>query len=802
MNGLWVGLILLGNEAHSGAFNHHEKEWIDANPVIHFSIHEKYAPYLNKPSNSIAGGIFQSMLLKFEECTKQKLIPKWRSSEEEGLTQLAKGEVKFIIDPSEFSGEILQFGSPTTSIFWDQDAIITKNIHPDKLTAIDKKKIAYFDRGFNGITNNQHIQISSHANQLIEALLKEDIDALVMPTRLALHHIQNTGANNLKLDGVYDRQPFSHHWLVSKNDLPLHGILEHFLSDLDPIESRKLFSMASLPLPSSTNLITDRPLSLGLFGLFAFALLSFWMLYRKYWKQKQVAVELATSKAIAENANAAKSAFLATMSHEIRTPMNAILGVQELLLNSTHFPSAKKPLLKSAHASAESLMGMLNQILDISKIEAGKLTLNLTPCNITQLVHDIHNAFSTLARKQNLCLYTSADPRIAEVLLADSLRLRQILQNLLSNAIKFTEEGEIYFSITVLADDHAGQLIEFRFIDTGIGLDSEQIELALKPFEQICTPHQSLHPVKQVGTGLGLTITNSLIDSMNSQLYFESAPGYGSNIYFSVALPRTTAGITNPHLFAIEDHTAGTSIPQLHGLKALVVEDHPASRQILSLQLEALGIESNVCEDGNTALKLLKEAHFDVMLTDQSMPSIQGTELTKLARIHGYESLIIIGVTADIYALDLRHQLIDSGMNGVLIKPLSLSALENELLRHFSKRSQSSGQEVYSFENFSNLIKDDQSQAWNILHEIQKVHLEILGQLTKSNIESEIDEGAFKSMVHKAKGGADLLKATEFSKSCELLQKSGSLTKRIDQFKAILLRQNSLLDYYKKNIRP
>ena len=802
-----MGWFLLADEAYSGPFNAREKEWIDANPVIHFSIHEKYAPYLNAPNHVTGSGVFQSLLLKFEECTRQKLIPKWRSSDQEGLAQLAKGEVQFIIDPAEVDGEVLRFGTPSTSIFWDHDAILTKSAYRGKADAIDKKKMIYFDRGFNSSLKNLDFPISSQTNELIDALIKEDIDALVMPKRLALHHIQNREPNDLQLNGIYDRQPFSHHWLVSKNDTPLHGVLEHFLADLDPIDSRELFAIDSPDFKGARDQMKYSPLFLSLIAAVLLSgALGFWMLYRKYWRQKQVATELTNSKEIAENANAAKSAFLATMSHEIRTPMNAILGVQELLLNSEQFPATKKPLLKSAHASAESLLGMLNQILDLSKIEAGKLTLHLEPCSLTQLANDIHNAFSTLAKKQHLHLHTSLDRKIAAVLMIDSLRLRQVLQNLLSNAIKFTVEGEIYFSITVLADDHAGQLIEFRFIDTGAGLNSAQIELALQPFEQVSSSGTNIHPEKLVGTGLGLTITNSLINSMNSQLHFESAQGYGSNIYFSVAFPRTSEGINKRRSYSAQSHfdpihDVESLRPLFDGIRALVVEDHPASRQILSLQLEALGMKVTVCEDANSALQLLQENHFDAMLTDQSMPNFQGTELAKLARERGYRDLIIIGVTADIYALDIRHQFIESGMNGILIKPLSLSALEHELLRHFSQKISPTEQEAFCLDHFSNLIHQDQSQAWTILDEIQKVHIEIIDQLSKADHSQPIDESTFKSMVHKVKGGANLLKAKAFSESCSLLEKHGPLQDRIGQFEALLHKQNNLLERYKEKYK-
>lgn len=271
---------------------------------------------------------------------------------------------------------------------------------------------------------------------------------------------------------------------------------------------------------------------------------------RKNQQRTQETQSLLHSKELAENANAAKSSFLATMSHEIRTPINTILGVQELLLNSP-LPTNEKTLLKSAHSSAESLLGILNQVLDLSKIEAGKLTLNTEPCCLNTLIDDINSAFSALAQMQKLTLHTSKDPRIAEVLMIDSLRLRQILQNLISNAIKFTSQGEVYFSISVLADDYAGQLIEFKVIDTGVGMGEEDINIALQAFEQIPGNTE-----QQNGTGLGLTITNHLVNSMNSQLYFESAPGFGSNIHFSVAFPRTSLGVTRQEIASINTPTS------------------------------------------------------------------------------------------------------------------------------------------------------------------------------------------------------------------------------------------------------
>ena len=792
---IYAGLV------HAGPFSTAEQSWIDAHPVVRFSIHEKYAPYLAESNQRESAGPFKALLSKIEECTRQQYVPVWRKSDSEGLKQLRKGEVDFIIDPPSIDDHILQFGSLSKAIFWGHDAIVTKT--PHKLDT-PNLKIAFFDRGLEnaplGIDGHSQNKEMQSPKDLIQSLIQSDIEAVVMPIRLARRLIQEHQKSDLKIDGLYKRDPFAYRWLISDQDASLHSVLSHFLDDLDPIASRQLFALGSESGPRSTMLPW-----LGAFLFFLVGGVMFYQLQKKYFYQKQAAVELLHSKELAEKANAAKSAFLATMSHEIRTPMNAILGVQELLLGSPQFPKKDKSLLKSAQTSAESLLGMLNQVLDISKIEAGKLTLNLEPCNPHQLMMDIHAAFSTVAKKQGLLLHTSIDPRIAEVLMIDSLRLRQVLQNLLSNAIKFTTAGEVYFSITVLADDHAGQLLEFRVIDTGVGMGSEQIKLALQAFEQLPANQESSLSEQERGTGLGLTITNHLVNSMNSHLYFESAPGFGSNVHFSVAFPRTSIAAPQAAEFDSLRSSSKSLVSKRPGRKncgihALVVEDHPASRQILSLQLEVLGINACVCENATVALELLKDHHFDLMLTDQSMPGMQGSELAKQIRSQGNRELIIIGVTADIYALDSRHQFLSSGMNGVLIKPLSLGALENELMRYFeSSKDSIYADEVYSFNAFSNLIKDDPHQIIVILEEIEKVHLETLIQLRLDSNQAPIDEAQFQSLVHKVKGGAQLLQAAGFIRTCESLEVDGLLSERIGRFIALLEEQNQIIETHRKS---
>lgn len=791
----------------STAFAHHielslaEQAWIKARPVVYFSIHEQHAPYLTPQDKSGQAGVYQSLIDALSQQTQQQYQAIWRSNDTDLTQLLSEQTIDFVIDPPSHLSKA-NAGIWSDPLFWGHKVIVTRT---ETLmgSSVSAPKTAFF------VADSAIHQHQSVAH-LFAALMKREYDAVVMPIRLARYAMRAEHQGHLQLNGLYGREPLAYRWLLGHHAKPLKGILDKTLHALDPVASRAIFSVpgfgfeqrddsggSDLDFMHQHHAPWKRHI---LFGFLCAMLLGgfAWIIHLQR-NRKQHALEntaLLMQKEHAERANNAKSNFLAEMSHEIRTPMNAILGVQELLLKSPRLPDSEKPLLQSAHASAESLLGMLNQVLDLSKIEAGKLTLTPEPCCLKTLVEEIDAAFSIFASNRQLSMHTHLDLRIAEVLMVDSLRLRQVLNNILSNAIKFTNTGSIHFSVRILADDHAGQLIEFRVIDTGIGMNPADIAIALQPFEQVRAQHQQQTGNTPQGTGLGLTITSHLIRSMDSQLHFDSAPGMGSNVHFSAAFPRTTQVASNRLVTEATLHSAQRM--EHHGKQvcALVVEDHPASRQVLSLQLEALGAKVVVCENAGQALLLLKQRQFHVMLTDHSMPGMHGADLSQSIRADGFTELIIIGVTADIYALDIRHRLLASGMNAVLIKPLNLATLENELARYFTmvEVDFDAEEDIIAFPQLGKGSFDQNQIGRLILHEIMEVHHQAIAELSTGAI-SQSDLG---SLIHRIKGGALLMNGLRFANRLDSLatNRTDSTPKRAALLKELLLKQNSVIDAF------
>lgn len=741
--GLGIAFFMHCGHAQGGLpqFTQIEQMWIKAHPIVQFSIHEKYRPYWDS-------GIYPKLFSKLKDCSGLEFSPKWRSSEEVGIHQIRNGEVSFVIDPSQ-QLESAVSGRLTEPIFWGHDVVLAAHSKNTLPLSPKMEKTIFFDRGygFSKPTNGGHLINSPEL--IAQQLMAGDAHFAVMPLRLAVHLSKQLNFQEMQIRPL-GHQPFAYRWFISDQDRILHSIVQKSLHAADPFFMGELLAIPSLASDQSQHVINW--LWFGIAGSSGFIaiLLGFFAWQRK--KQSRTEADLIGIAQEARDASEAKSAFLATVSHEIRTPMHAVIGAQELLLKNNALNQHQRELLQSAHTSAASLLGMLNQVLDIAKIEAGKFTVEHEPVDLKQILFEINQTFFVYAKNKGLHLASFIDPSIADVLLLDPLRIRQILHNLLSNAIKFTEQGFVFFEIRILANDHAGQLLEFRIIDQGIGMAKEDIERVQMPFEQIRS-HLSANNESGSSTGLGLSITNHLIGLMQSKLIIESAPNLGTSVHFVVAFSRTCHSIENSQC-----STNAPSHPLFKNIRALIVEDHPASRHILFLQLQTLGIHVDQCANGDEALMRLRDDLYDVILTDHSMPGMHGTELARKIRASGQRDIVIIGITADIYAKTSQSELIGSGMNGVLIKPIRLECLKSELLKHLHHHSSTT------------LIKPSVNSlcmSHLIVEEVLKVQLETLDALKET-----LSLDSLMSLIHKIKGGALLSEDQWLYDQCVLLEKS------------------------------
>ena len=389
-------------------------------------------------------------------------------------------------------------------------------------------------------------------------------------------------------------------------------------------------------------------------------------------KEARVVAELAMilaedEKAKAENALQSKQQFLANMSHEIRTPMNAILGFAKVLFKTDLAPNQKE-YLDAIKTSGDGLLVLINDILDLAKVDAGKMTFEQTPFKMEFSISTMHKVFDLKIQERNLELVKEYDNKIPEVLIGDAARLHQILLNLLSNAIKFTAKGKITVTVRLLNEDKEKATIEFAIADTGTGIPEDKLESIFENFQQATSATSSTFG----GTGLGLAICKQLIEKQGGTILVKSKVNEGSTFCFTLSFQKTNAESKKENVEVELDR-------EIKDIKILVVEDIKLNQLLMRTILDDFKFKYDIADNGKIAIDKLQTETYDIILMDLQMPEMNGFEATEYIRNTMKLKIPIIALTADVTTVDVA-KCRAIGMNDYVSKPLDERVLYTKMI--------------------------------------------------------------------------------------------------------------------------
>lgn len=369
----------------------------------------------------------------------------------------------------------------------------------------------------------------------------------------------------------------------------------------------------------------------------------------------------------AENAVKAKQQFLSNMSHEIRTPMNAIIGFTKVLLK-TELSAKQKEYLTAIKLSGDALIVLINDILDLAKVDAGKMTFEQVPFKLGVSISAMLHLYESKIWEKNLLLIKEFDPRIPEVLLGDPVRLHQIILNLVSNAVKFTSKGSIKVSVRLLSEDDKQVTVEFAVADTGIGIPPTKIDKIFDNFQQASSGTSRLYG----GTGLGLAIVKQLVEPQGGKVVVSSEVDKGSTFSFTLSFKKTSEEAEE----AIESVVANES---MKNIQILVVEDIPLNQLLMKTLLDEFGFGKDVASNGKIAIEKMETNTYDLILMDLQMPEMNGFEATDYIRTVLKSKVPILALTADVTTVDLA-KCKAVGMNDYISKPVDERLLYSKIV--------------------------------------------------------------------------------------------------------------------------
>lgn len=501
-------------------------------------------------------------------------------------------------------------------------------------------------------------------------------------------------------------------------------------------------------------------------------------------EQKQLEIELNEQKQRAEEASKAKEVFLANMSHEIRTPLNAIIGFLREL-SKQELTELQKKYIDNSSVASRHLLAILNNILDISKIEAGEMELEKEDFVFEESIDKVVNVLQPLAKQKGLRLSATIDPEVNKVLKADSLRIEQILFNLVGNSLKFTPQGRVDLKCEVVTDYANFQKILIKVIDTGIGMDQKYIETIFKKFSQ----EDKAVTRKFGGTGLGMAITKELVSLMHGDITIESEKGKGTTFFITLPLEKG-----NPD--KIKQHNNQTNV-DISGISILVVEDNKMNRMVLQNSLQYFNCEVTEAENGVEALELLKQNTYDVILMDIQMPEMDGLEATKIIRNEFKLNIPIIALTANAFKTEIENCK-NAGMDDYVTKPfdeyLLIETIANLTVNRPKNKlsdNDNTAEKLYNLTVLNNLSRGNIDFIKKMILIFIEQTSKTLTDLDKAFIEDNFTE--ISRLIHKIKPSVESLGINNILKDITTLERIAKTTTNKNEIENLLQKIKPIL---------
>ena len=488
---------------------------------------------------------------------------------------------------------------------------------------------------------------------------------------------------------------------------------------------------------------------------------------------------------IAENAMKAKQQFLSNMSHEIRTPMNAIIGFTKVLLK-TDLSAKQKEYLTAIKMSGDSLIVLINDILDLAKVDSGKMTFEKTPFKMETSISAMLNLFETKIQEKNLSLIKEYDSKIPRTLLGDPARLHQIILNLVSNAVKFTSSGTIKMSTRLLSEDAENATIEFSISDTGIGITNIKLDKIFENFQQASSVTSRLYG----GTGLGLAIVKKLVESQGGVINVKSKIDVGSTFSFVLTFQKTTSEVEN----IIENIEVNKD---LNNISVLVVEDIALNQLLMKTLLDDFGFKRDIAANGKIAIEKLKDKTYDIVLMDLQMPEMNGFDATAYIRNTLHLTVPIIALTADVTTVDLA-KCKSVGMNDYIAKPVDERLLYSKIIEYVNQsetknQTNISKKEEIKFTKCVNLgyLMDRTKSDRNLMMEMISIYLKQtppLIQTMKQSLHSQ-DWDSLYSSAHKIIPSFAIMgMSVDFENMAKKIQEHASLQKESEDIAEMVFK--------------